>query len=466
MPITFSEEFNVDAQKLDELCLFDVILDVDTRVFIDPALLELCDVPEFVDAKSTVEKYFSNIISLLSHSKRKRDQFWKCANRLLTFSELEGTCFGYSQGGTSGNAIGSVLRENILSTTKELMNEGMTDPVLFELLGVFQENVGCDRISDLITFILRKNILEYTQRVVEECKIPFIYVKLGTTKYKSCRNPYNRKPLLLLPTTILSPLPVATCFDDIDWICSENQRVRDEINAYFDLGNRRKLHKSEILSLMLNSSMFRTSMVAAYKGTDRKVYDFSTDPSGEYIWYSTAKRFTEKFPIELDEVSSSEDVFIVVNKICKQFKTLVENNNLSDLLYNPDGSPKHESAAQLLFYGIADSYCNANNIDLTREGNNGRGPVDFKLSRGALDKVVVEVKLTSNSQLRHGIEKQLPIYMTQEKTKKAIYLIIDNGHAKALNNFLDFYNDLKIDEKEKIPYIIIDGTKKPSASKS
>lgn len=466
MPITFSEEFNVDAQKLNELCLFDVILDVDTRVFIDPALLELCDVPEFVDAKSTVEKYFSNIISLLSHSKRKRDQFWQGANRLLTFSELEGTCFGYSQGGTSGNAIGSVLRENILSTTKELMNEGMTDPVLFELLGVFQENVGCDRISDLITFILRKNILEYTQRVVEECKIPFTYVNLGTTKYKSCRNPYNRKPLLLLPTTILSPLPVATCFDDIDWICSENQRVRDEINAYFDLGNRRKLHKSEILSLMLNSSMFRTSMVAAYKGTDRKVYDFSTDPSGEYIWYSTAKRFTGKFPIELDEVSSSEDVFTVVNKICKQFKTLVENNNLSDLLYNPDGSPKHESAAQLLFYGIADSYCNANNIDLTREGNNGRGPVDFKLSRGALDKVVVEVKLTSNSQLRHGIEKQLPIYMTQEKTKKAIYLIIDNGHAKALNNFLDFYNDLKIDEKEKIPYIIIDGTKKPSASKS
>ena len=75
MPITFSEEFNVDEKKLDELCLFDVILDVDTRVFIDPALLELCSVPEFANAKSTVEEYFSNIITLLTHSKKKGDQF-------------------------------------------------------------------------------------------------------------------------------------------------------------------------------------------------------------------------------------------------------------------------------------------------------------------------------------------------------------------------------------------------------
>ncbi len=466
MPITFSEKFNVDEKKLDELCLFDVILDVDTRVFIDPALLELCNVPEFVGAKATVEKYFSNIITLLSHSKRKKDQFWQAANRLLTFRELEGTCFGYSQEGTSGNAIGPVLRESILSTTKELLNEGMTDPVLFELLGVFQENVGCDRISDLITFILRKNILEYTQRVVEECEVPSIIVNLGTNKYKSCRNPYNRKPLLLLPSTILSPLPVAESFDDIDWICLENQRVRDEINAYFDLGNRKKLHKSEVLSLMLHSDMFRTSLVDAYKATPKKAYDFSIDPSGEYIWYSAAKQYTEKFPLELDKVSSTDDVLTVVNKICEQFKALIEDNDLSELLYNPDGSSKHESAAQLLFYGIADSYCNANDIDLTREGNNGRGPVDFKLSRGMSDKVVVEVKLTSNSQLKHGIERQLPIYMKQEKTKKAIYLIIDNGYQKALDNFLNFYNDLKVEEKEKIPYVIIDGTKKPSASKS
>lgn len=77
---------------------------------------------------------------------------------MLTFTELSGTCFGYSQNGTGGNAIGFVLRKSILNTIKELMVEGETDPVLFELLGVFQEGIGCDRVSGLITFILRENM--------------------------------------------------------------------------------------------------------------------------------------------------------------------------------------------------------------------------------------------------------------------------------------------------------------------
>ena len=134
------------------------------------------------------------------------------------------------------------------------------------------------------------------------------------------------------------------------------------------------------------------------------------------------------------------------------------------LLYDSNGNPKHESAAQLLFYGIADSYCIANDVDLSRECNAGRGPVDFKLSRGAVDKVIVEVKLTSNSKLKQGIAKQVPTYMAQEKTKKAIYLVIDNGHEKAFNNLIKFYNTLDKNIKEKIECIYIDGTAKPSAS--
>ena len=155
MPITFSEQFNVPSSALESTGVFDVILDVDTRVFIDPALLELCTEPEFVGARSKVEGYFSNIITLLRHSKRSGDMYWRRADRLLTFRELSGTYFGYSQNGTGGNAIGAVLRDAILNTIKELMTEGETDPVLFELLGVFQEGIGCDRVSDLITFILR-----------------------------------------------------------------------------------------------------------------------------------------------------------------------------------------------------------------------------------------------------------------------------------------------------------------------
>ena len=77
---------------------------------------------------------------------------------------------------------------------------------------------------------------------------------------------------------------------------------------------------------------------------------------------------------------------------------------------------------------------------MSREVNNGCGPVDFKLSHGADDKVLVEVKLSSNPQLEHVREKQLPIYMTQEDTYRAIYLIIDNGHPNKIEKFAKLYN--------------------------
>lgn len=49
----------------------------------------------------------------------------------------------------------------------------------------------------------------------------------------------------------------------------------------------------------------------------------------------------------------------------------------------------------------------------------------------------------------HGFKKQLPLYMAQENTEKAIYLVIDNGHRKRLDTFQDYYNALNIEDRKK-----------------
>ena len=466
MPVKFTESFRINPLVFKELGVFDVILDVDTRVFFDPARISLTSAPEFIGSRDKIERYCSNIITLLSHSKKRGDMYWKQADKMLNFRELSGTCFGYSQKGTGGNAIGSVLRQNILDTIVDLIHEGATDPTLFELLGVFQENIGCDRISDLITFILSNEIFAYTDRIVSTLRIESTIVVHNKKPYHVCINPFNSKPLLFLPAAVLSPLPVADSFDDINLICAENQRVRDEINTYFDLGSRNKLEKCEIRDLLKRMPEVRQALITSYKSYPVEAYDFEDDPVGEYVWLAAARRFVADNPLDLCAVKirSISSVFDITHVICDKFKTLIEVNGLHELLYDTNRTPKHERSAQLLFYGIADSYCIANNIDLSRECNGGRGPVDFKLSRGAVDKVAVEVKLTSNGQLKHGIEKQLPIYMAQENTHRAIYLIIDNGHPRALENFFKFYNNLDMQLKEKIDIIVIDGTFKPSAS--
>lgn len=52
-------------------------------------------------------------------------------------------------------------------------------------------------------------------------------------------------------------------------------------------------------------------------------------------------------------------------------------------------------------------YFQTNNIDVLPEANIGRGSIDFKLSRGVNERILIEVKLASNPKLRQGLNLQL-----------------------------------------------------------
>jgi hypothetical protein len=66
----------------------------------------------------------------------------------------------------------------------------------------------------------------------------------------------------------------------------------------------------------------------------------------------------------------------------------------------------------------------ASESDVTREANDGRGPVDFKVSMGSKDKTLVELKLARNSQLKRNLKKQAPIYEKASDVEKTIKVIV------------------------------------------
>jgi hypothetical protein len=68
--------------------------------------------------------------------------------------------------------------------------------------------------------------------------------------------------------------------------------------------------------------------------------------------------------------------------------------------------------------------CEAANVDITREANIGRGPVDFKFSAGWHRRALIEVKLMASSKLRHGVELQLPQYLFSERISCAYYVCV------------------------------------------
>ena len=164
---------------------------------------------------------------------------------------------------------------------------------------------------------------------------------------------------------------------------------------------------------------------------------------------------------------SSEELLDIAIKICNAFKSLIENNRMYRLLYNEDGSPKNETAAQLLFFAVALGYCKMYDVDLNRESDPGIGEMDFKLSIGNSSKVIIEMKLSSNSSLYHGFEKQLPAYLRAEETKYGIYLVLQMNTCREsqLERVMDAYDSIKDDPDNTIKLICIDATPKPSASK-
>ena len=82
----------------------------------------------------------------------------------------------------------------------------------------------------------------------------------------------------------------------------------------------------------------------------------------------------------------------------------------------------------------------ATDFDVNREVNNGRGPVDYKVSKGAEDSTLVEFKLASNSKLKKNLENQVEIYKKANSTNNAIKVILyftENEYTKIMKIFQD-----------------------------
>jgi hypothetical protein len=81
----FTQVFQVDPSVLRMAGVFDPILNADTRLFVDPLLLERIGQAEMRDAQRTWHRRFTDIIHLLRASRLIGDIAWRSADRLFNF---------------------------------------------------------------------------------------------------------------------------------------------------------------------------------------------------------------------------------------------------------------------------------------------------------------------------------------------------------------------------------------------
>ena len=154
---------------LDEKGVFDPDLEEDSNFFINIQRLKNTTVPEFQRSYNKIHDHFRKIIKLLecAQKKDKTDIFYKRAIELFDFSEVNGICLGYAKR-TVGAGFGKTLKEEVVCNAYEIVKAGVHDPELFELLPLFQEKVGADRLSDMIATLILDDIKAFTKRINQE----------------------------------------------------------------------------------------------------------------------------------------------------------------------------------------------------------------------------------------------------------------------------------------------------------
>ena len=419
MAILFSNEFNIPKERLMELGVFNVFVDEDSHFFINIKRLQVTNVPEFSAGYAKVNQYFQNIGILLKASKNSKDRMYKEAVKRFDFPEVNGINLGFSSG-THGAGFGPMLREQIIKDAYEIIQSGSEQPEIFHLVGLFEENVGPDRLSDMVARIIYDDIVAYSKRIYRTLEItPESYPEYDFDDGVVV-NPYKGTKLLLLPVELLHELPIARCWDDIDRVCRENDAIRAEINDLVgDTWSRmRSAEKKQYLRNWIFMNPEKAGrIIESYKTSTVSEYDPLLDL--DYL----VGYLQNTFDANSD---GDDDSFSAAMEIVDNYQEWVEYHRGAAVIQEANSRSK-EKTVQRTMHAVALVFCKKFNWDISPETDSGRGPEDFKVSRGC-DKTVVEIKLTSNPDCVHGLEVQIEEYAKAESTDKKIFVLVNTGH--------------------------------------
>lgn len=473
-PVTLSGHFKIDPKKLAKLGILDATLAVDTRLFIDPLLLEKSKHKEIKnDAVLQYRNRFEEIIKLLKASTAPDDPAWKAAYRLFDFPEVPGTCLGYSAATIRGSGWGPKLRGKTLGVASKVVEIGIKDPDLFPALALFEEEIGPDRISDMTANIAIGALSKFNQRMISALGLSGEKFQVAGETCVFIRHPLETKkrlPLIMVPTDILRELPVALSWEDVQDVAKANEELRDKVSKHVSSiwKSKTKREKSNLKQQALESDTAFMVVIDSLRAAGKAAYDVKNDPNNLIKWAELGRNYAEANPFEnkIEKPKTVEDVHKIVSEIVFQFRHLIEECGLNKELYNQEKSPRHESSAQRLFFASAYSYCKAFNVDISPEMDTGNGRIDFKFSNGFSARVLVEIKLSTNPSAVSGYTKQLDSYRESQETTHAIYLVIDVGRMGNKDRQLVDIRNAELKKKRPASDLeFVDGTPKISASK-
>jgi hypothetical protein len=444
MKIYFSDYFDVKEEGLEKYGAFNISLINDLPVFIDPFLIFNSDTQEYKDLHNNIIKYVKFLRDVSSDSKIK--------NGLLKtwyqFPEVKQNWLGYSKVGNAGSGLGEkfgrALYENLNTILKDFGDEKITKGSHLEKICLIKNDVGRDNISDFTTNLIKKFLCEYTEsfsnNYISKHRLKRVSVSHVEFNYET-RNwmsrfftlPYiDEDYVLLTPKNMLTKDDVWINKYDIIGDFKEiaaslpNEVLRDQVNDYFIRQLPKKPKKKDIsdaIVVTLNKFPDLLDYYIKYKEdhgknavalSDKKVRET------EDVFIGQVRKFVNLLSENVQFYENKGSTYDEAYARVLYLKQVIENNDGYRLFY-VNGKPiKREVDLQLIFRLT----WFASRDDVNSEVNNGRGPVDYKISRGSKDSTLVEFKLASNSKLKQNLENQVEVYEKANQTKKSIKVIM------------------------------------------
>jgi hypothetical protein len=412
---------------------------------------------------------------------------WYC------FPEVEQNWLGFSKAGNAGHGLGidfaRALHQSLHTLFADLGSERITKGTHLEKVCLIREGVGRDNISDFVTNLIKGYLCLYTQEFalvnIDSAMLKEIAVRDAEFNYETetwetrvYALPWSDGDFVLLtPKDLLTRdenwinrHDLIRDFEKIPTAISDSQ-LRAQVTNYFERLLHRPGRKAPT-QRERDSAAARTiatfpqliDYFIRYKElhgaeaeniSSQKVYDT------QFLFVSQIRKLQQNLLTYTPFYSNAGNTYDEAHQRLAYLKDAIENKGCHRLFYDAGQPIKREADLQIM-YRLA---WIGTPSDVTTEANDGRGPADFKISRGARDKTIVEMKLASNSHLRNNLQKQAEIYMKASDARRAIKVILLFTREEQLKVY-KVIKELGLENDKDIILIDARNDNKPSGSKA
>ena len=483
MNVYFTDYFGVTAEALESYGAFNISLINDLPVFIDPFLLFNSDKPEYQELHEEIIRYLTFLRGMSESGPISKG----LVKHWFLFPEVKQNWLGFSKVGNGGSGLGqkfaTALNDNLSTIFSDFGDEEITQSSHLEKLCLVKDGVGRDSISDFTTNLIKGFLCEYTQEFATQhldpgrCKsvmVPHAEFNYQTRRWtgKKYTLPYIDGDFILLsPKDILTKdeawinkHDIIGDFDDI-LASIPNDQLRAQVNDYFlrripEDAKQREINEAVSRTLRQFPELIdRYIRIKEDNGDQAVALSEQKVRETETVFIQQVSGLIEKLQSGNQFYQTPDDTHQEAYKRVLFLKQVIENNDGYRIFYVKGQPIKRESDLQLMFrltwYASSD--------DVNAEVNNGRGPVDYKISRGSKDSTLVEFKLASNSKLKQNLAKQVDVYKAANQTNKSIKVILYFSNAE-LAKVQKVLKELELKECKELVLIDAQATNKPSGS--